>query len=211
MAIGNPFASSPTVTAGVVSTIARPVAIEGHVQRLIQTDVSINPGSSGGPLLNLRGEVVGIISAHIPAGTGGHLGIGFAVPINRVRDQLDGLRRGDIRQARLGVQVRPVPIAARPLLGLGPTGGLLIVTVEPGGPADRAGVRAGDVLLEVDGMPQRSPEQFARTVSRLSPGTDVNLVIMRGRARRQITVTAGELKIPTARAGRRSALPAASG
>jgi serine protease Do len=198
MAIGNPFALSHTVTVGVISAIARPIAVEGRLQRVIQTDAAVNPGNSGGPLLNLRGQVVGMTSALLHGATGGNVGVGFAVPINLVRDLLDDLRRGDVRHARLGLQVRTVPAAARSVLGLGATGGVLIVTVEPGGPADRSGVRPGDVLLELNGVPQRSPEQFLETVLRLSPGTKVPVAVMRGRARREMTVTPDELQISPA-------------
>jgi serine protease Do len=198
MAIGNPFALSHTVTVGVISAISRPIAVEGRLQRVIQTDAAVNPGNSGGPLLNLRGQVVGMTSALLHGATGGNVGVGFAVPINLVRDLLDDLRRGDVRHARLGLQVRTVPAAARSVLGLGATGGVLIVTVEPGGPADRSGVRPGDVLLELNGVPQRSPEQFLETVLRLSPGTKVPVAVMRGRARREMTVTPDELQISPA-------------
>jgi serine protease Do len=194
MAIGNPFALSHTVTVGVISATSRPISVTGRLQHLLQTDAAVNPGNSGGPLLNLRGEVVGMTSALLQQGTGGSVGVGFAVPINLVRDLLDELRLGDVRHARLGVQVRAVPAPARTVLGLNPTGGVLVVTVEPGGPADRADVRPGDVILELNGLPQRSPQQFVRTVSRLTPGAEVSVVVMRGGARREMTVTPAELE-----------------
>jgi serine protease Do len=195
MAIGNPFALSHTVTVGVISATSRPIPVEGRLQQVLQTDAAVNPGNSGGPLLNLRGEVVGMTTALLHTGAGTNVGVGFAIPINLVNGLLDDLRQGDVRHARLGAQIRPVPRAARSVLGLGETGGVLVVTVEPGGPADQADLRPGDVILELNGEPQNSPDQFIQTVSSLASGAEVTVLLMRGGSQREQKVTLGEMKI----------------
>jgi serine protease Do len=195
MTIGNPFALSHTVTVGVISATSRPIPLDGRLQQVLQTDAAVNPGNSGGPLLNLRGEVVGMTTALLHTGAGANVGVGFAIPINLVRDLLDDLRHGDVRHARLGAQVRLVPRAARSMLGLGETGGVLVVTVEPNGPAHLSDIRPGDVILELNGEPQDSPEQLIRTVSRFAPGTEVTVLLMRGQSRREQKVILGEMEI----------------
>jgi serine protease Do len=191
MAIGNPFALSHTVTVGVISATARPIPIEGRLQRVLQTDAAVNPGNSGGPLLNLRGEVIGMTTALLHTGASANVGVGFAIPIHLIHGLLDDLRQGDVRHARLGAQIRPVPRTARSVLGLAETGGVLVVTVEPGGPADQSGLRPGDVILELNGEPQNSPDQLIRTLSSFVPGAEVTVLLMRGGSQREQNVVLG--------------------
>ena len=153
VAIGNPFNLAHTVTVGVISAKGRPFpATEGRVQEMLQTDTAINPGNSGGPLLNLRGEVIGINTAILSTGpTGGNVGIGFAVPINIVRNLLPQLHEGKVTRGRIGVQITAVPKEALSALGLDTQRGALVSSVEPRGPAARAGIEPGDVILEYRG------------------------------------------------------------
>ena len=194
VAIGNPFALSHTVTVGVISATSRPFPVEGRLQRVLQTDAAINPGNSGGPLLNLRGEVIGINTAILAAAGGTNVGVGFAVPINLVRDLVPALRQGDVRHGRMGVEVSDVPSEARQSLGLTDNGGALVATVERGGPAERAGLQPGDVIISVDNEPIDSSEEIVHLIGSSAPGAQKKLTIVRDKTRRDITVTLDELK-----------------
>jgi serine protease Do len=191
MAIGNPFALSHTVTVGVISATSRPFPVEGRLQRVLQTDAAINPGNSGGPLLNIRGEVVGINTAIFSPGmSGGNVGIGFAVPINLVRDLIPQLRKGDVERGRIGVSIRSVPSDARDELGLdADTPGVLIASVEPGGPAARAGIQPGDVITTYNGETLDNADELVTLVAGSTPGTSVSLGVVRNGERRQMTIT----------------------
>jgi serine protease Do len=192
MAIGNPFALSHTVTVGVVSATSRPFPVEGRLQRVLQTDAAVNPGNSGGPLLNLRGEVVGVNTAILSA-TGANVGVGFAVPINLVRNLVTDLKKGDIRRGRIGVEIRGIPAAARAELGVTGTGGVLVATVEPGGPAEKAGLRPGDVIVTFNGETLDNPDELVRLVSNAAPDSVATLGIVRDKAPADVKVTIGEL------------------
>ena len=193
MAIGNPFALSHTVTVGVISAHARPFPVEGRVQRVLQTDAAVNPGNSGGPLINLRGEVVGVNTAIIsPAGTG-NIGIGFAVPINFVRELIPRLQQGNIERGRLGVQIARLSDADARALGLPDRRGALVSAVEPGSPAERAGIAAGDVILGYNGDAIDDADELVTLVSNSAPGTQASLEVLRDRERRTVTVTIGTL------------------
>jgi serine protease Do len=153
-----------TVTVGVVSYKARPFAVtEGRFQNMLQTDASINPGNSGGPLIDVHGAVIGINSA-ILAGEGGegNIGIGFAVPINTVKALLPQLRQGRVHRARLGVQVQAPPITDEEAKGLGlpKAEGAIVSMVEHDSPAERAGLHAGDVIVEYNGKAVSDGEQL---------------------------------------------------
>src|SRR5262249_13911730 len=146
VAIGNPFGLGNTVTMGIVSAKSRSIGA-GPYDDFVQTDASINPGNSGGPLFNLRGQVVGINTAINPPGKG----IGFAMPVDALKDVLPQLlSAGKVARGRLGVAVQPVDTALAKALGLDKTKGALVGDVEPGGPADKAGLRPGDLILKVD-------------------------------------------------------------
>jgi len=193
VAIGNPFALSHTVTVGVVSATSRPFPVEGRLQRVLQTDAAVNPGNSGGPLLNLRGEVVAVNTAILNAGTGANVGVGFAVPINLVRDLLGDLRKGDVQRGHLGVEIRSIPAGARADLGASDRGGVLVATVEPTGPAEHAGMRPGDVIVTFNGETIDDPDELGRLVANAVPGTVAAVGVIRNKATTSLQVTIGKL------------------
>ena len=181
VAIGNPFGLAHTVTVGVISARGRPFyPVEGRIQEMLQTDAAINPGNSGGPLLNVHGEVVGINTAILSTGpVGGNVGIGFAVPINVVRDLLPQLQGGKVMRGRIGVQVRPVPKDTAESLGVPDRRGALVQGVDGDGPAARAGLKAGDVIVEYNGQPIKNSDELVRLVANTAPGTEVPIKVVR--------------------------------
>jgi serine protease Do len=200
MAIGNPFRLSTTVTVGVVSAVSRtapelqPAA--GRDLEMIQTDAAINRGNSGGPLLNLRGEVVGINTAIFSDQGGGNLGIGFAVPINTVRDILPQLEKGKVVRGRIGVSLIPSSPTRDDIaeLGLPSTGGAIIRDV-PEGPAKTAGVRVGDVIVEFNGKAVTDNNQLVGMVTRTTPGTTVPMKVVRDKKAISLNVKVDELDL----------------
>jgi serine protease Do len=196
MAIGNPFNLAHTVTVGVISATGRPFPLsEGRWEDVLQTDAAINPGNSGGPLLNLRGEVIGINTAILSGGAGaGNVGVGFAVPIDTVRELLPELRSGTITRGRIGVHVTPVTKRLVGPLGLDGPRGALVRMVERGGPAAAAGVTAGDVIVSFNGKPIEKSEELSRAVSRTRPGTSVPVDVVRAGSRQTLTVTVAALE-----------------
>jgi serine protease Do len=202
MAIGNPFSYSNTVTVGVVSAVSRVNAqlnpVPGRDLEYIQTDAAINHGNSGGPLLNIRGEVVGINTAIISDGeSGGNLGIGFAVPINTVRDILPSLKSGKVSRGRIGVSVDKRKIDERDLkdLGLTDTNGAQITLVTPGGPASKAGVRPGDIVTEFNGKPVKDSNSLVDMVVHTPAGTTVPMRIVRNGKPQSLNITVEELNV----------------
>jgi S1-C subfamily serine protease len=199
MTIGNPFQLGHSVSVGVVSHAGRTFGMDqGHWQKLIQTDASINPGSSGGPLLNAQGEVVGINVAVLADGIGDSMGIGFAVPINSVKTVLAGLRAGRVTRGSIGVQLRLPLITDNDAraLGLPRAAGALITSVEKHSTADAAGFRAGDVVVEFLGLPIATASDFLARMSGARPGSRAQVAVIReGRARR-LDVEVSELSSP---------------
>lgn len=196
MAIGNPFGFSHTVTVGIISAIARsfPVA-ESRYAQVLQTDAAINPGNSGGPLLNMRGEVVGINTAIISEGQARNIGIGFAMPINVVRELLPQLRVGKITRGRIGVGIGPVPADAVDEFGLKDRNGAVVLNIVPGGAAAKAGLEPGDVILAYNGKPIRNRDELVSMVTATKPGTTVPVRIVRDREERTLNVTVEELDL----------------
>ncbi|NHK97963.1 DegQ family serine endoprotease [Rubrivivax benzoatilyticus] len=191
LAIGSPFGLDNTVTAGIVSAKQRDT---GDYLNFIQTDVAINPGNSGGPLLNLRGEVVGI-NSQIYSRSGGFMGISFAIPIDdaiRVADQLRAT--GRVVRGRIGVQIAPVTQEVAEAIGLGKAAGALVRNVEKGGPADKAGVEAGDIITRVDGKPVERSGELPRIVGAIKPGSQSTLTVFRRGAPRDLKVTVAEFE-----------------
>jgi len=182
LAVGNPFRLTSTVTAGIVSALRRQVDIIDdpfRIEDFIQTDAAINPGNSGGALVNMRGEVVGIATA-IATESGAYEGYGFAVPINLVkRVATDLIERGEVLRGYLAVEIRPVTAADAQELGMSKIEGVIIASVAEDGPAARAGIRARDVLLSVDGRPVDEPNQFQSRVAMRRPGESVTLEVWR--------------------------------
>jgi serine protease Do len=200
MAIGNPFGLSHTVTVGVVSALGRTVPGSGVAQReqpMIQTDAAINPGNSGGPLLNVRGEVVGINTAIFTDQRSANIGIGFATPINLVRELLPQLRTGKITRGRIGVQVssRPFTESEARALGLPRREGALITTVTKDGPAGAAGIRPGDVVTEYNGKPVKDSSDLVNQVVRTKPGTTVPIRVVRKGQTQALNVKVEELDL----------------
>ena len=181
MAIGNPFGLRHTVSVGVISATERPFPVtDGRSNEMLQTDAAINPGNSGGPLLNIRGEVIGMNTAIIANGRAeGNIGIGFAVPINAVRDLLPQLHTGKVTRGRIGVQIAPVPRDAFQDFGLKSRVGAVVSSVAPGGAADKAGIQPGDVIIEFNGRPVPNSNNLVNMVTATKPGTSVPVKVVR--------------------------------
>ncbi len=197
IAIGSPFGFQNTVTAGIVSATAREnLSGDPNLDAVpfIQTDVAVNPGNSGGPLLNMRGEVVGI-NSQIFSRTGSFAGISFAIPIDyafNVADQL--MKTGKVVRSRIGVGIQNVTKDLADSLGLGKAAGAAVSNVEEGSPAGKAGLEVGDVILKIDGRAVEGSADLSRTIRALKPGTKVNLTVWRGGKPRDIAVTVAEFK-----------------
>jgi serine protease Do len=192
LAIGSPFTFENSVTAGVVSGTARTVG-EAYVP-FIQTDVAVNPGNSGGPLFNLNGEVVGI-NSQIFSNTGSFAGISFAIPIDvaiGVKDQL--IKSGHVVRGRIGVSVQPVTAALAENFGLDRPRGAVVASVEPGSPADKAGIEAQDIILAVNGKQIELRDELPAVISAIRPGQTAQLDIWRDKSVKHINVTVDELK-----------------
>jgi serine protease Do len=199
MAIGNPFSLAHTVTVGVISADKRPFPVaEGRWQDVLQTDAAINPGNSGGPLLNIRGEVVGINTAILANGGGassGNIGVGFAIPINVVRDLLPLLRAGKVTRGRIGVFVGPVPADAFEQFGLKERRGALVSTVEESGPAAKAGIEPGDIIVQYNGQPIKTRDDLIALVVNTKPGTTVPVTVIRNKREQTFRLTVEELDL----------------
>ncbi|HVY82581.1 MAG TPA: Do family serine endopeptidase [Steroidobacteraceae bacterium] len=200
IAIGAPFGFENSVTAGVVSATARAVGDESSIVPLIQTDVAVNPGNSGGPLFNLDGEVVGMNSM-IYSGTGGYQGVSFAIPIDVALDvEQQLLKTGKVTRGRLGVTVQEVNAQLAESFGLDRPRGALVSAVEPDGPADKAGMKAGDVILAVDKRPVDVSTTLPGVVAHLRPGSHATVDLWRDRKPHQVNVKVAEMQQPSATA-----------
>ena len=208
MAIGSPFGFDNTVTAGIVSAKARDT---GDLLPLIQTDVAINPGSSGGPLLNLRGEVVGI-NSQIYSQSGGFMGISFAIPIDEAMRVADQLRaNGRVTRGMLGVYPDDVSKEVAEAIGLGKPQGALISRITAGGPGEKAGLQLGDVITRFDGKPVEKAVDLRRLAAATKPGTKVQLQVFRRGATKDLTATLDALPDDRAPATPEPEAPAATG
>jgi serine protease Do len=166
----------------------------GDYLPFIQTDVAINPGNSGGPLINMRGEVVGI-NSQIYSRSGGFMGISFAIPMDeamRVSEQLRA--NGRVTRGRIGVQIEQVTKELAESIGLGKAQGALINRIEPGAPADKAGLEPGDVIIKIDGKPIEKSTDLPRLVGNTKPGTKSNLTIFRRGATKELSIVIAELE-----------------
>ncbi|AGW91251.1 MULTISPECIES: DegQ family serine endoprotease [Cupriavidus] len=191
LAIGSPFGLDNSVTAGIVSAKGRDT---GDYLPFIQTDVAVNPGNSGGPLINLRGEVIGI-NSQIYSRSGGYMGISFAIPIDeamRVSEQLK--TAGRVTRGRIAVAIGDVTKEVADSLGLGRARGALVGSVEPGGPAEKAGIEAGDIILKFNGRDIERASDLPRLVGDTKPGTRVPLQLWRKGGTREVTITVTELE-----------------
>jgi serine protease Do len=206
MAIGNPFELSNTVTVGVVSSVGRPInkaqSTRGvRSQNMIQTDAAINRGNSGGPLLNIRGEVIGIntliYTDQSLGGGGGNVGIGFAIPINQVRDILPGLKAGKVSRGKIGVSVERIqlPKDLTDQYGLPNQDGAFISQVVPKGPASLGGMKIKDIVVDVNGQKVHDDNDLVNLVMAATPGTTVPFKVYRDRKLITLTITIGDLDL----------------
>ena len=204
VAIGNPFGFAHTVSVGVISATSRsfPVSESSGGSRfanVLQTDAAINPGNSGGPLLNVRGEVIGINTAIISnsgaMGQAGNIGIGFAIPINTVRDVLPGLRTGKITRGRIGVSVVALTAESADAVNLKDRKGALVAQVSKGGPAANAGIEPGDVIVEFNGKKVSKNDDLPQYVAGTAPGTTVPVKVWRDGKERTFNVKVEELDL----------------
>jgi len=200
IAIGSPFNLENTVTAGIISAKQRDT---GDYLALIQSDVAVNPGNSGGPLINMRGEVIGI-NSQIATLSGGYNGISFAVPIDeaiRVSEQLK--KNGKVTRGRIGVQIGEVSKEVAESLGLKNAQGAEVSLVEPGGPADKAGVKAGDIILKFNGVPVNRSSDLPRLVGGTALASKATVTVWRKGQQLDLAVTVAELEADkTAKAGK---------
>ena len=195
IAIGSPFGFENSVTAGIVSATSRSMpGSESNYAPFIQTDVAVNPGNSGGPLFNMSGEVVGI-NSQIYSRTGGYMGLSFAIPIdvaNNVREQL--VSTGKVTRSRIGVSIQDVDAQLAESFGLDRPRGALVGMVEENAPGDKAGIKAGDVILKVDGQQIETSSQVPGLIASKKPGTEVAIEVWRNGGAKQLTVRPVEIK-----------------
>jgi Do/DeqQ family serine protease len=179
VAIGNPFGLQHTVTSGIISGLSRSGINPDGYEDFIQTDASINPGNSGGALVNLRGELIGINTA-ILSRSGGNIGIGFAIPVNMARSVMEQLiKYGSVKRGQLGVSMYTVTADIAHSLGLNSAVGALVSQVVEGSPADKAGVRTGDVITSVNGQPVKSNSELRNTIGLRRVGDKVEIGLVR--------------------------------
>jgi serine protease Do len=193
LAIGSPFGFENTVTAGIISAKARALPDETYVP-FIQTDVAVNPGNSGGPLFNMKGEVIGI-NSQIFSRTGGYQGLSFSIPIDvavKVQDQL--VQHGKVTRGRIGVTIQGVNQALADSFGLKEPAGALVSQVEKGSPADKAGIEPGDVIVKVNGKAVQDSSELPAQIADLKPGASASLEIVRKGTTKNVEVTIGTLK-----------------
>ena len=210
MAIGSPFGLENTVTAGIVSAKQRDT---GDYLSFIQTDVAINPGNSGGPLINMRGEVVGI-NSQIYSRSGGFQGISFAIPIDEATRVSEQLRiSGKVTRGRIGVQIDQVSKDVAESIGLGRSQGALVRGVESGGPAEKAGIEAGDIIVKFDGRAIDKSSDLPRIVGNVKPGTKATVTVFRRGATKDLSVTIAEVEAdkPARSTSRSGAKPPVAG
>jgi Do/DeqQ family serine protease len=190
VAIGNPFGLKHTVTAGIVSALGRTGIHPRGYEDFIQTDASINPGNSGGALVNLNGELIGINSAILSKDGGGNIGIGFAIPVNMVKAVMEQLiTYGEVKRGIVGIKLRDVPPESAESLQLVNARGVEISEVAPGSAADHAGIKVGDVVVSMNGVPLESAAQLRNGLALLRVGQSVELRLLRNGAERSVTLT----------------------
>ncbi len=206
VAIGKPFGLENTMTAGIVSAKGRDLPQENLVP-YIQTDAAVNPGNSGGPLFNLKGEVVGI-NALIFSQTGGFMGLSFAVPIDVAMNSVTQLKeKGRVTRGQIQVTIQEVTKETADAFGLSRANGALVNSVVKGGPADKGGVEVGDIILKVDGKEVHTSTELPRIITAIKPGTKVTLTVWRKGAQKDLAVTVAEAKEDQAQPAQRRSAP----
>ncbi|HRW58087.1 MAG TPA: DegQ family serine endoprotease [Chlamydiales bacterium] len=191
IAIGSPFQLQSTLTVGVVSAKGRNNLRITDYEDFIQTDAAINPGNSGGPLLNLKGEVIGINTA-IASTSGGYLGIGFAIPSNMAKHVIEQIiKNGTVSRGHLGIYLQSIDTEMAEALGLSDTNGALVAEVIKDSPAEKEGLKQGDVIIEYNGQKVKNMASFRNDMALLQPGDKVELTVLRGDKKKQLTITLG--------------------
>ncbi len=196
LAVGNPLNVGETVTAGIISAKGRATGLSnGSFQDFLQTDAPINKGNSGGALVNTRGELIGINSQIVsPEGSGGNIGIGFAIPSNMAKNVMEQLiGKGKVQRGMIGISIQNVTTGIAEGFGLKEAKGVLISNVTPGGPGDKAGLKTGDIILQMNGKDVADSNVFRNQVAATPPGTEVTLAILRDKAQQQVRVRLAEL------------------
>jgi serine protease Do len=197
LALGNPLGVGETVTAGIISAKGRQTELSsGSYQDFLQTDAPINRGNSGGALVNTRGELIGINTAILSPGgeQGGNIGIGFAIPSNMARSVMQQLiGKGQVRRGMLGVGIQNATEDIASNFGLKGRAGIIITSVTPGGPADKAGLKENDIILKLNGKDETDTRDLRNQVAAMAPGTEATLLIWRNNAEQQVKLRLGEL------------------
>ena len=204
LAIGNPFGVGQTVTSGIVSALGRTGLGINTFENFIQTDAAINPGNSGGALVDAAGNLIGINTAIFTRSGGsmggGSMGIGFAIPVSTAKMVLEQIvRSGSVTRGWIGVEVQEITPPVAESFKLGGTRGALIAGVLRGGPADKAGIKPGDVLLEVQGKPVADPAAMLNLIAALAPGSAATMKVKRQGQDMDASVTVGRRPKPQAR------------
>ncbi|HTM50793.1 MAG TPA: DegQ family serine endoprotease [Bryobacteraceae bacterium] len=213
LAIGNPLGIGETVTAGIISAKSRATGLsDGNFEDFLQTDAPINQGNSGGALVNTSGELIGI-NSQILSTTGGNIGIGFAIPSNMAKTVMAQLvKNGKVRRGQLGVSIQPVTSDIAANLGLGEARGVLVSSVTPSSPADKGGIKVGDVILAMNGQPTNSSNELRNRVAAAGPGADVSLTVWRSGKEQEVKTKLTELTLEGAQNPQQpSAAPAGAG
>jgi serine protease Do len=202
LAVGNPLGIGETVTAGIISAKGRATGVsDGSFEDFLQTDAAINEGNSGGALVNTRGELIGI-NSQILSPSGGNIGIGFAIPSNMARNVMGQLRNGGkVHRGRLGVGIQDITSDLAKSMGLTEIRGVLVNSVDPDGPAQRAGVRPGDIILAVNGVHMDDSNALRNYIAGAAPGTEVNLTVMRDGRQEHLQMRLAELPVNGTAAG----------
>ncbi len=200
LALGNPLGVGESVTAGIISAKGRSTDTVGggSFQDFLQTDAPINQGNSGGALVNTRGELIGI-NSQILSSNGGNIGIGFAIPSNMAKTVMNQLvEKGSVQRGMLGVTIQPVTSDLAASLGLKEAHGVIINSVHPGGPAEQAGLKTGDVILQMNGKDVSDSNELRNAVAANAPGTEVTLTIWRNGSQQEVKVKLGTLTAESA-------------
>ena len=197
LAIGNPFGVGQTVTMGIISAVGRNNLHINHFENFIQTDAAINFGNSGGALVDVNGNLLGINSA-IYSQTGGSIGIGFAIPVSTARNVLESIiKSGQVVRGWIGIESQDITPELAASFGLGRESGAIIAGVVRNGPADRAGVRPGDILLAVEGKSIKNTGEMLNLIAQLVPGAKARLTLMRQNRESMVDVTVGKRPRPS--------------